>query len=100
MPWIIRRGSIGHRDEGPRSSARCCVRATGLLDIRPDESFDQLVIREDAPVVVYDVSRDPRSDHNPSIDLLGIRAWAGFPLRSAAGDVLGTFYAADPTVSR
>ena len=49
---------------------------------------------------MYDASGDPRSDHNPSIDVLGSRAWAGFPLRSAAGDVLGTFGAAEPQVSR
>ena len=123
------------------------VEATGLLDSKPDESFDQLarlaaavlgvpwvfvtlvdehrsfwvsavgvdpdpgsglygenpvgdsfcqyVIGANGAVVIDDARLDPRSERNPSIESMGVVAWAGFPLRSTDGYVVGTFCAVD-----
>lgn len=59
------------------------------------DSFCQYVIAADGAVVIDDARLDPRSDHNESIDSMGVVAWAGFPLRSTDGLVLGTFCAVD-----
>ena len=59
------------------------------------ESFCQYVIGSDNAVIIDDARLDPRSEHNPSIESMGVVAWAGFPLRSSDGHVVGTFCAAD-----
>jgi GAF domain-containing protein len=59
------------------------------------ESFCQYVIGEDDCVLIDDTRRDERSHANPSIDTMGVLAWAGQPIRSAAGEVLGTFCVVD-----
>lgn len=60
-----------------------------------EESFCQYVVRSDAPLVVGDAPAHPVTRDNSSIDSMGVRAWAGWPIRSAAGHVLGTFCAVD-----
>jgi serine phosphatase RsbU (regulator of sigma subunit) len=67
--------------------------------IRVDESFCQYVIGANAELVVTDAPADARVRDNPSIASMGVRAWAGFPVRDPAGHVLGTFCAVD-TVAR
>ena len=59
------------------------------------DSFCQYVIGADNAVVIDDARLDPRSALNPSIDSMGVVAWAGFPLRSIDGYVVGTFCAVD-----
>ena len=59
------------------------------------DSFCQYVIGADDPVFIDDARLDPRSDQNPSIESMGVVAWAGFPLRSSDGYVVGTFCAVD-----
>ena len=59
------------------------------------DSFCQYVIAADGAVVIDDARLDPRSDRNPSIESMGAVAWAGFPLRSTDGYVVGTFCAVD-----
>ena len=59
------------------------------------DSFCQYVIAADDAVVVDDARLDPRSERNPSIESMGVVAWAGFPLRSTDGYVVGTFCAVD-----
>ncbi|MCU1398908.1 MAG: Serine phosphatase RsbU, regulator of sigma subunit [Acidimicrobiales bacterium] len=69
---------------------------SGLYGENPvAESFCQYVIGADAAVVIDDARLDPRSDQNPSITSMGVVAWAGFPLRSTDGHVMGTFCAVD-----
>lgn len=60
-----------------------------------DESFCQYVIATDGPVIIDDARLDRRSQANPSIESMEISAWAGFPLRSGDGHVVGTFCAVD-----
>jgi serine phosphatase RsbU (regulator of sigma subunit) len=63
------------------------------------QSFCQYVIGSEAELIVDDARADLRTRDNPSIELMGVAAWAGFPVRSPAGHVLGTFCAVD-TVTR
>ena len=59
------------------------------------ESFCQYVIEIDGPLIVADTRLNPLTSSNPSIVKMGVVAWAGYPLRSAEGHVLGTFCAVD-----
>lgn len=61
-------------------------------------SFCQYVIGLDAELIVGDTESDARTRGNPSIERMGVRAWAGFPIRSPEGHVLGTFCAVDTVV--
>lgn len=47
------------------------------------------------PFVVDDAARDPRTREHPSIGPMSIGAWAGFPLLSPEGHVLGSFCVID-----
>lgn len=42
------------------------------------DSFCQYVIGMDAELIVGDAEADPRTRDNPSIELMGVHAWAGF----------------------
>jgi serine phosphatase RsbU (regulator of sigma subunit) len=64
-----------------------------------EESFCQYVIGAGRELIVTDVAADDRARGNPSIDLMGVAAWAAFPVRSPDGQVLGTFCVMD-TVPR
>ncbi|GIJ63580.1 hypothetical protein Vau01_110960 [Virgisporangium aurantiacum] len=66
---------------------------------RVEDSFCQYVVATGAELIVNDAPADPRTHDNPSIELMGVRAWAGFPVRDTDGLVLGTFCAVD-TVPR
>jgi serine phosphatase RsbU (regulator of sigma subunit) len=63
------------------------------------ESFCQYVVGSGAELVIGDARLDERTADNPSIESMGVIAWAGFPVRSPDGLVLGTFCAVD-TVAR
>ena len=60
-----------------------------------EDSFCQYVVRSDAPLVVGNAPMHPVTHANPSIENMGARAWAGWPIRAADGHVLGTFCAVD-----
>lgn len=60
-----------------------------------EESFCQYVIDAGQEVVVDDAATDPLTRDNPSVTKLGVRAWAGFPLRAPGGEVLGSFCVVD-----
>ncbi|SDZ01987.1 Serine phosphatase RsbU, regulator of sigma subunit [Geodermatophilus africanus] len=62
-----------------------------------EESFCQYVLGGD-PLVLADVTVDERTAANPSIKGMGVRAWAGFPVRTPDGQVLGSFCVVDTTV--
>nr|MDP9020788.1 SpoIIE family protein phosphatase [Actinomycetota bacterium] len=60
-----------------------------------EESFCQYVVGSRRPLIVGDAANDPRTRGNPSIESMGVRAWAGFPLQTERGEVLGTFCVVD-----
>ena len=64
-----------------------------------DGSFCKYVVATDAPLLVSDARTDPRTTGNPAIEAMGVVAWAGFPVRDASGEVLGSFCVVD-TVPR
>lgn len=62
------------------------------------ESFCQYVVGLDEVLLVNDARLDERTKHNPSIESMGVLAWAGVPLRSPEGEVLGTVCVVDTKV--
>jgi diguanylate cyclase (GGDEF)-like protein/PAS domain S-box-containing protein len=55
------------------------------------QAFCEYALRADAAVIVPDATADPRFRDNPLVTgPLGIRFYAGFPLRTPTGAVLGT----------
>jgi GAF domain-containing protein len=60
-----------------------------------EESFCQYVIADDGAFCVSDARTDARTMHNPSVQAMGIVAWAGHPLRDRTGHVLGSLCAVD-----
>jgi sigma-B regulation protein RsbU (phosphoserine phosphatase) len=82
-----------------RSFWKSCIGVDGAdRQNTVQQSFCQYVIGSDAEMIVEDARADPRTRDNPSIELMGVAAWAGFPVRSSDGHVLGTFCAVDTTV--
>ncbi|MFZ2546438.1 MAG: GAF domain-containing protein, partial [Candidatus Microthrix subdominans] len=62
---------------------------------RVEESFCQYVVGLGDVLLIDDARSDARTRHNPSIESMGVVAWAGAPLRSTEGDVLGTVCVVD-----
>ncbi|GAA2576368.1 ATP-binding protein [Winogradskya consettensis] len=58
-------------------------------------SFCQYVVTDQAPLVITDAEADGRLCGNLAIPDLNVIAYAGFPLRSPDGHVLGSFCAID-----
>ena len=62
-----------------------------------DESFCQYVVATGEALLIDDARRDERTRKNPAIESMGVAAWAGFPILSSSGHVLGTFCVVDST---
>lgn len=60
-----------------------------------EHSFCQHVVASGAAVLIDDAEHDARTRANPLVQALNIRSWAGFPVRSPGGDVLGSFCVVD-----
>ncbi len=60
-----------------------------------EESFCQYVVHSDEPLFVSDARVDELVRNNPSVTKMNVVAWAGYPLRSIDGYVLGTFCVVD-----
>lgn len=60
-----------------------------------EQSFCQYVVGGEDPLVVTDAANDPRTADNPSVESMGVAAWAGYPVRTPDGHVLGTFCVVD-----
>ncbi len=63
------------------------------------ESFCQYVVGSGKPLITGDAAADPRTADNPSVEAMGVAAWAGYPLVGRGGAVLGSFCVMD-TVTR
>ena len=70
--------------------------AGGVLAMSREHSICGHVVANGETLVVPDIERDPRFADNPSLDLRGMRFYAGAPLRTAEGFVLGTLCILDP----
>jgi len=71
---------------------------SGQTQNRVEESFCQYVVATGTPLIVGDAANDPVTCDNPSVQALGVAAWAGFPLWSAGGQVLGTLCVVDTQI--
>ncbi|GAA2706622.1 PP2C family protein-serine/threonine phosphatase [Actinoplanes palleronii] len=79
-----------------RSFWKSCVGVTGTdRQNRAEESFCQYIIATDDAVIIDDARLNPMTQDNPSIVSMGVIAWAGFPVRSPDGQVLGSFCVVD-----
>src|SRR4051794_19293999 len=58
-------------------------------------SFCQYVVAQEEALVVTDARQDPRLRSNLAVVDVGVVAYAGFPLRTPSGEVLGSFCAFD-----
>ena len=67
----------------------------GLRETPLSHSFCQYVVRSGAPFVVPDAKADERVQDNLAISELGVAAYAGVPLVTSTGDVLGSFCVID-----
>ena len=68
----------------------CDVRQTPLT-----HSFCIHVVASGLPLVIEDAREDPVMRENLAVDRLGVVAYAGYPLKTPSGDVLGTLCAID-----
>ncbi len=96
VPWVFVTLVDEHRSFWVSAAGVDLDPETGLYGENPiEESFCQYVIGSDSAVILDDARLDPRSERNPSIESMGVVAWAGFPLRSSDGHVVGTFCGVD-----
>ncbi|GAA1030587.1 hypothetical protein GCM10009557_23090 [Virgisporangium ochraceum] len=82
-----------------KSSVVAGAAGSGYRQSPVEESLCQYVIGAGRELVVTDVAAHDLARGNPTIDLLGVAAWAAFPVRSPDGQILGTFCVTD-TVAR
>lgn len=61
-----------------------------------DQSFCKHVVADDEPLIVRDARIDPRVSDNGAIEALNVIAYAGVPLRTSDGHVLGSLCAICP----
>jgi len=67
-----------------------------VIETARDVSFCGHVVAHDQPLVVEDTLRDQRFSDNPLVSgPAGVRFYAGYPLRTTEGHVLGTLCAID-----
>jgi serine phosphatase RsbU (regulator of sigma subunit) len=79
-----------------RSFWKSCIGVTGPDRQNPvEESFCQYVIATDDAIIIDDARENPMTRDNPSIESMGVIAWAGFPIRAQNGQILGTFCVVD-----
>jgi GAF domain-containing protein len=64
-------------------------------EIPLSHSFCQQVVISGEPLVVTDARSDPRVRDNPSVRELGVVAYAGVPLTSLDGEIVGSLCAID-----
>jgi serine phosphatase RsbU (regulator of sigma subunit) len=75
--------------------SRFGIPAGGPKQNSVEESFCQYVVRSQSELIVGDAANDARTRSNPSVESMGVAAWAGFPLLDPAGEVLGSFCVVD-----
>ena len=75
--------------------SRYGIPADGPNQNHVEESFCKYVVRSQRELIVTDASIDERTRDNPSVAVMGVRAWAGFPLLAPNGEVLGSFCIVD-----
>lgn len=49
-----------------------------------------LVVQHQATILITDTHLDPRHTNNPAVSISGLRSYAGVPLRTSEGHIIGT----------
>ncbi len=75
--------------------SRIGIEDPSLVQNDVEESFCQYVVNSGQALIVDDVRLNPLTSNNPSIAKMGVAAWAGYPLESPDGHVLGSFCVLD-----
>jgi serine phosphatase RsbU (regulator of sigma subunit) len=84
-----------------RSFWKSCIGVAGAADVASRqgpvrESFCYFLVGlGGAPFVIEDAAADPRTSSHPSVRPMKIGAWAGYPLLTPAGQVLGSMCVID-----
>ena len=73
-----------------KSSFGCPVELAQARETPRDISFCTHVVDSRQPLVVKEVSKDPRFKNNPLVQKYGFGFYAGFPLTTGKGHVLGS----------
>ncbi len=60
-----------------------------------EESFCYFAVGADAPFIVEDAAKDPRTAGHQAIGPWGVGAWAGFPILTTDGHAIGTMCVID-----
>ena len=60
-----------------------------------EESFCQYVVGSGERLIVGNTRENPITRDNPSVEKMGVEAWAGFPVHAPGGEVLGSFCVVD-----
>jgi serine phosphatase RsbU (regulator of sigma subunit) len=85
--------------DADRSYWKSCIgvpeRATADRQTTVQESFCMLLIGLGDRLVIEDAATDRRTRDHPSVRPMKIGAWAGYPIRSEAGEILGSFCVID-----
>jgi GAF domain-containing protein len=71
---------------------------TAMEQLRDEESLEAYVVAMNEILVVEDIKNDPRFSSNPMVLEKGIRFYAGAPLRTSAGTVIGSLCVIDTKV--
>lgn len=87
---IVRGDRVGYRAQHGLDPALAALR-----HIRREMSYCTHTVETDAPFIVEDAAREPFFRGSRMVRRHGIRAYAGVPLRSARGIVIGTLCALD-----
>ncbi|RSK27528.1 PAS domain S-box protein [Bacillus sp. HMF5848] len=70
---------------------KSCVGLSGITETSREVAFCHHVVVGDKPMIVKDATKDPRFADNPLVTgELGLRFYAGAPLRTKKGNVIGT----------
>jgi PAS domain S-box-containing protein len=80
-----------------RQYVKSCVGIEGAAgtDTPLSSSFCLHAVEAGAPLLVSDAARDPRVRDTPAVRERGVRAYAGYPIRTPDGHVLGTLCVLD-----
>jgi diguanylate cyclase (GGDEF)-like protein/PAS domain S-box-containing protein len=73
-----------------KSSFGCPVELAQARETPRDISFCTHVVDSRQPLIVREISKDPRFNNNPLVKKYGFGFYAGFPLTTSQGNVLGS----------
>ncbi|HEX8246014.1 MAG TPA: ATP-binding protein [Longimicrobium sp.] len=78
-----------------KSATGLPVHVAGIRETPLTHSICAHVVMGGAPLIAGDAAAEPRIRDNPMVTLFGVRAYAGYPVATRDGHVLGSFCVAD-----